>query len=84
MTNPKCPHCKSMQFEITEDEPLNANYKIFIVHCKSCGAPFGAMEYAVAGVLLAKQEKTLAQIQESLSTVDRRVRNIEQVLQHRR
>jgi hypothetical protein len=65
-----------VRFEITEDEPIGAEYKIFLVHCGDCGAPFGAMEYLVAGVLLRNQQEVLAQIQQSLSDLDARVRRI--------
>ena len=83
MANPVCPHCRATRFELTENEPLNANYKIFIVHCLGCGAPFGAMEHAVAGVFLAQQERTLGAIQESLSGFDQRLRAIEKILRPR-
>jgi hypothetical protein len=80
MAIPKCPHCGATKFEVTEDEPLNSNYKIFIVHCISCGAPVGPMEYVVASVLLANQEKTLTQIQKSISLLDSRLQKIERAV----
>jgi hypothetical protein len=83
MAIPTCPHCSATQFEFSEDEPLAANYKIFIFHCGGCGAPFGAMEYVVAGALLADQEKRLMQMQESIAALDRRAQNIERFLRPR-
>jgi hypothetical protein len=77
VTTPKCPHCQTTNFEITESAPLGAEYKIYLVHCIGCGAPFGAMEYLVAGVLLKKQEETLAQIQNSLAQLESQIRKIQ-------
>jgi len=67
MAIPKCPHCNATRFQLTENEPMDANYKIFILHCVGCGAPAGAMEYIVPSVLIAQQEKKLLNIQERWS-----------------
>lgn len=61
MTVPTCPHCQATRFEVTLDEPIGSDYKLFLVHCHACGAPVGAMEYVVTSVVLKKQEETLAQ-----------------------
>jgi hypothetical protein len=83
MAIPKCPHCNATRFEVTENEPVNSNYKIFIVHCISCGAPVGPMEYIVSSVLMTNLEKQLTQVQQSLSIFDGRLRKIEQALRPR-
>jgi hypothetical protein len=80
MTVPTCPHCQATRFEVTLDEPIGSDYKLFLVHCHACGAPVGAMEYVVTSVVLKKQEETLAQIQSALSDLAGRVYKIQQAV----
>lgn len=79
---PKCPHCQSMYFDLSENTPTGANYKIFIINCTSCGAPFGAMEYYDFGSLLKKQEALLARIEHAIETLEQRLRRVEQAVTH--
>jgi predicted nucleic-acid-binding Zn-ribbon protein len=83
MVSPKCPHCDNRSFELSETSPSGAKYKIFLVHCSRCGAPFGSMEYYSSGALLKDQEEVLARIEQAIGSLVSRVGQIEQYLSQR-
>lgn len=80
MAIPTCPHCGAKRFQVTEDEPSGADYKVWLVHCADCGAPFGAMEYLVAGVLLKKQAEAIARVQNALVSMASQLDAIQRAL----
>jgi uncharacterized OB-fold protein len=45
MIKPTCPKCGSSLFAVSEFAPQNSNYKLFAVHCKSCGAVVGVLPF---------------------------------------
>ncbi len=45
MATPRCVKCDSTRFEATMLEPANSRFKLLAVHCASCGAVAGFMDY---------------------------------------
>jgi hypothetical protein len=52
MAIPTCPKCPSHIFAVTEFEPIGANFKHMAIHCSSCGAVVGVMDYYNIGNML--------------------------------
>jgi hypothetical protein len=69
MALPKCPHCGDITFAVTTIDPVGSQYKANLIHCLGCGAPFGALEYYDAEVLLH-------QILQKLNDLERRIQHL--------
>lgn len=54
MATPRCVKCDSTNFEVTMTEPRNSRFKLLAVHCGSCGAVLGFMDYHNIGHFVAK------------------------------
>ena len=52
MAIPRCPKCESSSFENSEVEPRRSNFKLIFVHCSSCGAVVGVVDYYNIGAEL--------------------------------
>ncbi len=59
MASSCCPKCGNTSFEVAENTPKKANYRIWFIQCTSCGAVVGAMEYAHIGKLIYKLAEKL-------------------------
>lgn len=59
MAMPTCPHCKSHRLAITEDVPSGSSFRLLILHCGVCGAPFGALDFFNIGERLNEIEAKL-------------------------
>ncbi len=83
MAMSKCPHCNTSRFEIAENSPASSQYKVFLVQCSGCGAPFGVMDYFNVGTLLKKQEKAVSEMDERLKRIEYNIAAIGQALNNR-
>lgn len=78
-----CSKCSGTTFEIKENSPSGGNYKVVFVQCSSCGVPVGVTGYFDAGVLLKKQEKVLAALEQRLSALEYSVSSLVSAVQRR-
>lgn len=69
MATPKCPHCGGISIGMTTVSPAGAAYKANVIHCLSCGAPFGALDYYDSGVMLR-------QIQQKLNDLEKKIQRL--------
>jgi hypothetical protein len=77
----KCPHCKGGFFELKEVSPQGSNFKQNFVQCAGCGAPVGVVDYSNTAMLLGKQEKRIAALQQEVGALSHDIRQILRVLQ---
>lgn len=75
----KCPNekCKSNFFEIVEQSPTNASYKVLFVQCSLCGTPIGVMELMVNWKGIEKLDKKIDDMSDIISDVEARVIDIQ-------
>jgi len=59
MIKPTCPKCGTSVFAVSEFAPQNSNYKLYAVHCKSCGAVVGVLPYQYVPDLIYRLAKKL-------------------------
>ena len=76
----KCPHCNATRFEMKEIEPNDSGYKLNVMQCVGCGAPFGVTDYWNIGTLLKQQEAQIKELRSQLSAVSHAVQQIAQVM----
>lgn len=73
MPVPTCSKCGNSDFEVLEYKPLNLDYKLVFVQCRSCGAAVGAIDlYNVASMLYELDHK----LNKRLDEIDAKVENI--------
>lgn len=55
MARPTCPKCESSRFEMTTvDNIQNARFKMNLIHCASCGATIGVVDFQHVPTLLER------------------------------
>ena len=59
MTTPKCPKCNHPTFAFTEILPKGSKFKMYAVHCASCGAVMGIQPYYNTADALCRLAKKL-------------------------
>ena len=65
----RCAKCNSSFFELVEQSPQNANYKIWFVQCSQCGSPVGAMEYFTAWTQMNRIDKKIDSLESKLNRI---------------
>lgn len=68
-----CKNCEGTIFEVVEQSPTNANYKMFFVQCSTCGQPIGALEYYAGWVKMNS-------IEEKVKKLELKIDNLEYLL----
>lgn len=52
MAKGKCPGCPEVgKYELVENTPKNAEYKLYLICCRACGTVVGTTDFYNAGVL---------------------------------
>lgn len=69
-----CKHCGGQIFEVVEQSPTNANYKMFFVQCSACGQPVGVLEYYTGWVKMNNIEDKVKRLEAKLDNVERLLR----------
>lgn len=59
MARPKCPKCENTTFLNSEVTPQGSNFVLTFVHCSSCGAIVGVMDYYNIGQQIRELAKAL-------------------------
>ena len=72
-----CGKCGGHMFEVVENSPHGANYKVMFVQCMTCGVPVGTQDYYNVPTLIQKQTAQITNLASSLDDIERKVRNIE-------
>lgn len=54
MATPRCGKCEGTAFEVTMMEPRHSRFKLAAIHCGSCGAVHGFMDYHNIGHYVTK------------------------------
>lgn len=66
-----------------EVSPSGGNYKMLFVQCSMCGVPAGVSTYYDPGILLKKQEKALASLDQRISNLEYSISALASALQRR-
>ena len=59
MALPSCPKCSGHTFQQSEFSPSRGKFKLTAVHCSTCGAIVGVLDYYNLGNLLVTIGKKL-------------------------
>jgi uncharacterized Zn finger protein len=54
-----CVRCGNQRFEVVENEPDKARFKLMFVQCAKCGSVVGVTEYFNIGSLLNRMAEKL-------------------------
>ncbi len=49
MASSACPKCGNHTFELAENQPHHAHFKLWFVQCRTCGTVVGTMDYYQIG-----------------------------------
>ena len=80
----KCPHCKSMNFELTRTEPNGSRVALYFVQCTSCKAPMGVTGYYDPGSMLKAQEQKIEALERKIDSMSYDIQSIMQALNYLR
>jgi len=69
-----CKHCEGHNFEIVEQSPKNAAYKMFFVQCSVCGQPVGVLEYYTGWVKMNSIEEKVKKLESKIDNLDYQLR----------
>lgn len=72
-----CAKCGGHLFEIVEQSPSNANYKLWFVQCSGCGNPISSKEYFNSNVQINELKKKVTKIENDLGYISQSLSNIE-------
>jgi hypothetical protein len=75
-----CAKCGSHLFEIVEQSPANASYKLWFVQCSGCGNPISSKEYFNSNVQIDELKKKIIKIDSDLGYISQSLGNIEILL----
>ena len=78
MATSTCIKCGNHSFQIAENSPSGAAFKLMFVQCSSCGGVVGIQDYFNIGTLLQDQEKQIKQLQSSISDIESQLSHISQ------
>lgn len=59
MQQSKCPKCQLTGFETVTETPLNSNFDLQIIRCKSCKTAIGVLDHYNIGALIFDLAKKL-------------------------
>jgi hypothetical protein len=70
MDDKTCEKCGGKTFRLREHAPAESVHKVTMVLCTSCGSPVGVLaSYDAEGVLL-KQQRSIAELDRKVSSID--------------
>ena len=76
----KCGSCGTFTWEISEEEPRHARFKMYFIRCAMCKVPIGVADYTHVPSDIAKVEKSLTTLGNSvtqmLQVIDENVRRL--------
>jgi hypothetical protein len=55
----KCVKCENTLFEVVENTPARANYKLNFVQCSRCGGVVGVLDFYNIGEMLSRISRKL-------------------------
>lgn len=76
----KCGHCNGFTWEIHEESPKGAAFKMYFVRCAACKVPIGVLDYYDTHSKVDRVEKLLKGLGDSttgmLREIDENVRRL--------
>jgi len=75
-----CAKCGSHLFEVVEQSPSNANYKLWFVQCSRCGSPISSKEYYNSSVQISELKEKINKIDNDLGYISQSLGNMEILL----
>jgi excinuclease UvrABC ATPase subunit len=78
MVSSTCIKCGNHSFQIVENSPSGAAFKLMFVQCGSCGGVVGIQDYFNIGSLIKDQEKQIKRLQSCISDIEFQVSQIYQ------
>ena len=69
----KCAKCENTFFELKENAPTGAAFKVQFVQCSKCGTVVGVLEYHNTGAMVQNVERRLLGLEESLKKITNRL-----------
>jgi phage FluMu protein Com len=62
----KCPKCEKTDFELVEDFPTKAAFKMYYIRCSSCSTFLQALPYNDTNALIDKLQADINKIKQKL------------------
>lgn len=76
----KCGHCGGFSWEISEEEPQYAKFKMWFIRCSMCKVPIGVADYTHVPSDVARVEESVKKLGNSvtsmLQVIDENVRRL--------
>ncbi|MCW3074609.1 MAG: hypothetical protein JWP69_1678 [Flaviaesturariibacter sp.] len=78
MANPnssgtKCPGCTKTGFELVEDFPSNANYKMWYIRCAGCKTFMQALPYSDTNYLVKELSTSVTNLRNEVQSMNQRI-----------
>ena len=75
-----CVKCGSHSFEVVQQSPAHAQFKLFFVQCSACGGVVGVQDFYNLGSLLKDQEGQINSVKSTLSNIESYIAQLSQRL----